>query len=76
MGWKNEDRAKLVRSLRQAAVECGVEAVPDNASREKVREMVRKVLKTKKQKLASARSRAQSDFDKYEATFTDKSAAS
>ena len=40
MGWKNEDRAKLVRSLRQAAVECGVEAVPDNASREKVREMV------------------------------------
>ena len=53
MGWKNEDRAKLVRSLRQAAVECGVEAVPDNASREKVREMVRKVLKTKKQKLCT-----------------------
>ena len=44
MGWQSEQRVQLVRQLRAAATECGVESVPDNASRVRVRAMADAVL--------------------------------
>ena len=70
MGWKHKERTELVRILRQAAKECGVSVVADNASQAKVRAMAEAVLATSSAQHVYTRKQAREALKRYNETFT------
>ena len=62
---------QLLRQLRAAATECGVESVPDNASRVRVRAMADAVLASTEAAHAGPQKQVRKLLKQYESTFED-----